>query len=755
MGMRRRFVLGSLAAVGGLAIGWSILPPSQRLTPRRAPRLPGTPTVFNGWVAIDGDGRVTVLMAKAEMGQGTHTGLAMLLAEELDADWTQVRTASTGIDPIYNNIATVVDGLPFHPDDEGLIRRGAGWMVSKLMREAGVMMTGGSSSLKDLWLPMRQAGASARAMLVAEAAHRWGVAVGEIRVADGRVQHASGRTAGFGELAEAAGRRAVIRDAPLKPVTAFKLIGQPAHRLDSVSKSDGQAGFGIDLALPQMLHAAVRICPMPGGRVASLDATAAMQSPGVRKVFSVAAFKGGGEAVAVLATSWWQAQRAVDGLQVQWQAPESSALSSDEIRSRLLEALDSKGGHAFARRGDVDAELKAASRTVSAEYFAPYLAHATLEPMNCTVQVKSGRATVWAPTQVPGLARQAVAQVTGLDPEQVEIEVPYLGGGFGRRLEVDFVAQAAAIALQAEGLPVKTIWSREEDMRQDFYRPACMARLEAGLDANGALQGWRMVSAGQSVVSAYAQRVMGLKPPFPDKTTSEGAFDQPYEFAHARIAHVTVDLPVPVGFWRSVGHSHQAFFVESFIDELAHAAGQDPVAFRMNLLRSHPRHARVLQQAARLGRWGQVIEPRDGLRRGRGIALHESFGSVVAQVAEVSIAGDGLIQVDRVACVIDCGIAINPDLIRQQVDSSVVYGLSAALMGEITLVKGQVQQGNFHDYPVLRMAQCPVIETEIIASTEPPEGVGEPPLPPIAPAVANAVFAATGQRLRALPLRLS
>jgi isoquinoline 1-oxidoreductase beta subunit len=420
-----------------------------------------------------------------------------------------------------------------------------------------------------------------------------------------------------------------------------------------------------------------------------------------------------------------------------------------------MDALDTGRAHAFARRGDVDAALKAAARTVSAEYFAPYLAHATLEPMNCTVQVKPDRATVWAPTQVPGLARQAVAQVTGLDPEQIDIEVPYLGGGFGRRLEVDFIAQAAALAMQAEGVPVKTIWSREDDMTQDFYRPACVARIEAGLDASGALQGWRMVSAGQSVVSAYAQRVMGLKPPMPDKTTSEGAFDQPYEFADARIAHVSVELPVPVGFWRAVGHSHQAFFQESFIDELAHAAGQDPLEFRMKLLRNHPRHARVLQQAARLGGWGQAIEPRDGLRRGRGIALHESFGSVVAQVAEVSIAADGLIRVDRVACVIDCGLAINPELIRQQVDSAIVYGLSAALKGEITIENGQVQQRNFNDYPVLTMAECPVIDTEIIASSEPPEGVGEPPLPPIAPAVANAVFSATGQRLRSLPLRLA
>jgi len=755
MGMRRRFVLGSLAAAGGLALGWSILPPRQRLTPHRAPRLPGAPSVFNGWVAIDSDGLVTVLMAKSEMGQGTHTGLAMLLAEELDADWARVRTASSGIDPIYNNIATVVDGLPFHPDDDGLVKRASGWMVAKLMREAGVMMTGGSSSLKDLWLPMRQAGASARAMLVAEAAQRWGVAAGEINVVAGRLEHASGRTAGFGELAEAAGRRAVIRDAPLKPASAFKLIGQPLHRLDTASKSDGQAGFGIDLVLPQMLHAAVRICPMLGGRVASFDATAAMQAPGVRKVFSVPALKGGAGALAVLAESGWQARRALDGVSVKWQDSEASGLSSDGIRGRLMAALDAGRAHTFARRGDVDAALKAAARTVSAEYFAPYLAHATLEPMNCTVQVKPDRATVWAPTQVPGLARQAVARVTGLDPEQIDIEVPYLGGGFGRRLEVDFIAQAAAIAMQAEGVPVKTIWSREDDMTQDFYRPSCVARIEAGLDASGGLQGWRMVSAGQSVVAAYAQRVMGVKPPMPDKTTSEGAFDQPYEFADARIAHVSVELPVPVGFWRAVGHSHQAFFQESFIDELAHAAGQDSLEFRLKLLRSHPRHARVLQQAARLGGWGQAIEPSDGLRRGRGIALHESFGSVVAQVAEVSVTQEGLIQVDRVACVIDCGLAINPELIRQQVDSAIVYGLSAALKGEITIENGQVQQRNFHDYPVLTMAQCPVIDTEIIASSEPPEGVGEPPLPPIAPAVANAVFSATGQRLRSLPLRLA
>ena len=424
--------------------------------------------------------------------------------------------------------------------------------------------------------------------------------------------------------------------------------------------------------------------------------------------------------------------------------------------TKLAETAAKEDGFAYYKRGDVSAALASAAKTITAEYRAPYLAHSSLEPMNCTVQFKDGAATVWASTQVPSIARGAVAKVLGIASDNVDVQVQFLGGGFGRRLDVDFIAQAAAIARVAEGAPVQTLWSREQDMRHDFYRPACVARFKAGFDANGNLTAWHNTSAGQAIIPQVLKREFGLPAAGPDKTTSEGAFDQPYEFPNARVAHRIVDLPVPIGFWRSVGHSHQAFFKESFVDEAAAAVGRDPVAFRAALLKNHPRHLRVLQRAADLAGWGQPLAAApDGAKKARGIALHQSFGSVVAQLAEVSVGEAKHIRVHRVVCVVDCGLAVNPNLIRQQMESGIVFGLSAALYGEITIVNGQVQQTNFHDQRILRIDECPAIEVDIIPSTEHPEGVGEPGTPPIAPAVANALFALTGQRLRSLPLKLT
>jgi isoquinoline 1-oxidoreductase beta subunit len=477
----------------------------------------------------------------------------------------------------------------------------------------------------------------------------------------------------------------------------------------------------------------------------------------VRQVLAVAGHQGGTAGVAVIADTPWHALKAIGQVAVQWdEAVAAAAVSSAEALDRLAQLLDQDEGFGYYRRGDVDAALKSAAKTLSAEYRAPWLAHATLEPQNCTVQFKDGRATVWAPTQVPGLARRAAAQALGIAPDAVEVQVQFLGGGFGRRLDVDFIGQAAAIARDAGGVPVQTFWTRAEDTRHDFYRPAAVARFKAGFDSQGRLTAWHDTSAGQAIVPQVLARIFGLPGIGPDKTTAEGAFDQPYEWPNARIAHQIVDLPVPVGFWRSVGHSHQAFFKESFVDEAAHAAGADAVAFRAALLRQHPRHLKVLQRAAELAGWGQPLPPApDGAKMARGIALHQSFGTVVAQVAEVSLGADRGIRVHRVVCVIDCGTPVNPDLIRQQSESGIVFGLTAALYGEVTIERGRVQQSNFHDQPLLRMAECPRIETDIIASAEPPEGMGEPATPPIAPAVANALFALTGQRLRTLPLKLA
>jgi isoquinoline 1-oxidoreductase beta subunit len=753
---RRHFLLGGAAATGALVVGWSVLPPRQRLlTTAPIPALAGE-VALNGWVKVGSDDSVTVMVSKSEMGQGVHTGLAMLLAEELDADWARIRIEHSPIDKIYNNQAALVDGLPFHPDEDGAIKRVAGWMIAKAMREIGTMMTGGSSSIKDLWLPMRQAGASARAMLVSAAAAQWNLPAAECRAEAGKVLHASGRSASFGELAALAAKQPLPDKPTLKDPANFKLIGRPLRRIETAAKLDGTARFGIDARPEGLRFASVTMCPTLGGTVARFDAAAALKLPGVVKVFAVGAHNGGSGGVAVIADSTWQAMRALKEVNIEWTPGAVAEVSSGAVARRLAQALDSAEGRAYYSRGDVDAALKSAARTVAAEYRAPYLAHAAMEPANCTVQFKDGAATVWASTQVPGIARDQVAKVLGIDAGKVDVRVQLLGGGFGRRLEVDFISQAAVIAREGEGRPVQTVWSREQDMTHDFYRPACVSRFKAGLDAAGNLVAWHNSSAGQAIVPQVLKRNFGLPAAGPDKTTSEGAFDQPYEWPSARIGHESIELPVPVGFWRSVGHSHQAFFKESFIDEVAAAAGKDPVAFRAGLLARHPRHLAVLKRAAELSGWGVPTVPApDGARTARGVALHHSFGSVVAQVAEVSLAPDKTIRVHRVVCVIDCGYAVNPNLVRQQMESAIVFGLSAALYGEITLVDGQVQQTNYHDFPALRIDACPAIETDIIASAGHPEGVGEPGTPPIAPAVANALFALTGQRLRALPLRLA
>ena len=752
---RRRFILRSVAAAGALGIGWSVLPPRSRLGDGDDLHEAPGEQALNGWVKIGTDNHVTVMMAKSEMGQGIHTALAMILADELDADWSTVRIEMSPINAIYANITTVIESLPFHPDDHGLMQRTAAWLTAKTMRETGLMMTGGSSSMKDLWLPMRQAGASARAMLIAAAAEAWKVPAAGITVVAGVVRDAMGKQATFGELIGAASRQPLMRSAPLKAPSHFTIIGKPMPRLEGEAKQKGSATFGIDVVLPGMLYASVVMCPTLGGTVRSFDGTAASRLPGVKRVLAVDSYNGSTAGVAVIADAPFRAMNAVKAVKVNWDAGAMAGVSSAAILDRLSQTLDAEDGFAYYKRGDVDAALARAATQITGEFRAPYLAHTTMEPISCTVQFKDGRGTVWASTQVPDVARHAAAKALGISREDVDVHVQFIGGGFGRRLDVDFIGQAAAIAKVANGAPVQTIWSREEDVRHDFYRPACVARFAAGLDATGNLIAWRNTSAGQAIVSAAFRRYFALPGPPIDKTASEGAYDQPYEYPAARIAHQTVELPVPVGFWRSVGHSHQAFFVESFMDEVAAAAGKDPVLFRLNLLKSHERHARVLRRVAELAGWTTPLPAAgNGLRTGRGVALHESFGAVVAQVVDVVVDKDDAIRVTRVVCVIDCGLPVNPNLIRQQAEGGIIFAISAALHGEITIENGQVTQSNFHDVPALRINETPVIEVDIIPSVEHPEGVGEPPVPPLAPALANAIFAATGQRLRSLPLKL-
>ena len=752
---RRTFVLGGAGAVGALLVRWSVLPPGQRLIASTPLPTQGSQVALNGWVKIAADNSVTIMMCKAEMGQGIHTGLAMLLAEELDADWSKVRVEDSPIDKIYNSVQSVVDDLPFRPDDDSIVKRTTVWMTRKVVREAGTMMTGGSSSINDLWTPMREAGASARAMLIEAAATQWKVPAGECRAESGQVLHPSGHKASFGELSSMAAQQALPRKVTLKDPADFRLIGKPMRRIEAASKINGTARFGIDALPDGLLYASVVMCPTLGGTVAHFDITPAEKMPGFIKAFAVAPYNGGSGGVAVIANNPFRAMNAVEAVKVDWYDGAAASVSSAEVERRLAQALDDNDGDAYYHRGDVDAALSRAARTISADYYAPYLAHGAVEPLNCTVQVADGAATVWVSTQMPALARHQVAEILDIDADKVDMQTQLLGGAFGRRLELDFIAQAAAIARQGGGRPVQTLWSRAQDFTHDFYRPACVSRLKAGLDENGKLVAWHSMSAGQAIVPESLARYYGAPRVPIDKTTCEGAFDQPYEWPAARVAHKIVELPVPVGFWRSVGHSHQAFFTESFTDELAAAAGKDPIAFRAALLAEHPRHLAVLKRVAALSDWGHPLpHAADGAPHARGVALHEAFGSVVAQVAEVSLGPDKRIRVHRVVCVIDCGLPVNPNLIRQQMESAIVFGLSAALQDEITIVNGQVQQKNFLDFPVVRINDCPVIETDIMPSRMHPQGVGEPGVPPLAPAVANAVFALTGKRLRALPLRL-
>ena len=750
---RRHFVLGTLGAVGALVVGWSATPAASRLVPSEPLAAGPGQAALNGWVKVGSDNTVTLMMSQSEMGQGSHTGLAMLLAEEMDAALAQIRLEQAGFDGIYNNQAAILDGMPFAPGDEGMVKRSTHHVVGKLLRSIpGLSGTGGSSSITDQWLPVREAGASARAMLVAAAAALWNVPANECRAEAGRVLHGTDRSASFGELAQRAAQQPLPKAVALKKPVDFKVIGQPVRRIDNAGKLDGTAVYGIDVLPPGLLYASITMCPTIGGKVARFDAKAAEGLPGVRKVMALApvaaSLVGAGSTsggVAVIADTPFHAMRALQKLTIEWDHGPAASLSSSEMIEALAQTLNTHKGNARLDHGDVAAALKSAAKTIEAEYRVPFLAHATMEPMNCTVQFKDGAATVWAPTQAPGFARGAVAKALGIDAGKVTLHVTYLGGGFGRRYFSDFLVQAATLAREAGGAPVQLLWSREEDMAHDYYRPAYVARCKAGFDAGGALVAWQTTSAGSSLGA----------PSFMDAST-DGAWNTAYDFPHARVAHEPVESAVTTGIWRSVAHSQNGFFVESFIDECAVAAGKDAVAFRAALLARDPRHTHVLKRAAELSAWGQPLAPApDGAKRARGIAIHRAFGSIVAQVAEVSVSADKQIRVHRVVCVIDCGSAVNPNLIRQQVEGGIVYGLSAALHGEITIEKGQVQQSNFHDYMPLRMNECPVIETEIVASTERPGGVGEPGTPPIAPAVANALFALTGQRLRSLPLKLA
>jgi isoquinoline 1-oxidoreductase beta subunit len=558
----------------------------------------------------------------------------------------------------------------------------------------------------------------------------------------------SGRVLRYGELAAAAARLGPPARIDLKQPAQFRLIGRAVARIDSADKVQGRATYGIDVRLPGMLYAAIRACPQFGGRLRSFDAREAEGMPGVIRVASYEGASGCAPGVAVVARGHWQARQALSRVRIDWDRGSDGAVDGEQLMRQMRQALDAPGGWVFYEQGDAIGALRSAQRVVQAEYEAPWLAHATMEPMNCTAQWIDGRLKLWVPTQASSVARRVAARTGGIGLDRVDLTVTQLGGGFGRRLESDFLVPAVRLAMQLAPAPVQVLWSREEDFGHDFYRPAAVARFRSGIDASGRVFAWVSRTASDAVGPQFLRRALAL-PPFetPDATTAEGHFDQAYEFDQRHCSHARVAAGVPLGNWRSVGHSHNAFFTESFIDELAHATGADPLQFRLALLQHHPRHRAVLELAAARADWHGPLPA----GRARGLALHESFGSIVAEVAEVSLQ-DGQPRVHRVVCAIDCGLAVNPGIVAQQMEGGVNFGLSAALGERITIRDGAVEQQNFPQYPLLTMERSPVVETHGVPSERAPAGVGEPGTPPIAPAVANALFALTGVRRRKLPL---
>jgi isoquinoline 1-oxidoreductase beta subunit len=673
----------------------------------------------NAFVRIGSDNTITLTMARVEMGQGIYTALSMLIAEELEVQLSQVRFAHAPPDAArYGN-----------------------------PRAGGAQITGGSNSVMGAWEPMRLAGATARVMLVEAAAQTWGVATQECLGREGRVVHIpSRRSLSYGQLAQRAATVPVPKQVWLKSVQSFKLIGQAAKRIDTADKVNGRAIYGIDKRLPHMRFASVVASPVFGGKLAQLDDQAARAVPGVRQVVRIS------NAVAVVADHTWAARQGVAALKIVWDDGPGAKVSSADIRADLERGLDRVDAGLALSKGDADVVIRNAGHRITATYHSPFLAHAALEPINCTVDLRTDGCDVWVGTQSPARAQDAAARASGLPADKVRIHNHLIGGGFGRRLETDYVEQSVALARSVRG-PVQFIWSREEDIQHDILRPAYVDRLSATLDAQGRPLAISHRVVGSSILARVA-------PPLFREGVDRDAVEAglgPYEWPAARLDYVRQE-PMPgmaTGWWRGVGPTHNCFVVESFVDELAQAARQDPVAYREELLGGGTRARAVLELAARQAGWNTPLTParQAGSRRGRGVSVLHAFGSYLAQVAEVTVSQAGEIRVDRVVCAVDCGMVVNPDTVKAQIDGGILFGVSAALWGEITIQNGRVAQGNFHDYRLLRLTEAPKVEVHLVASLAAPGGVGEPGTSAVLPAIANAVAAATGTRPRALPLR--
>jgi isoquinoline 1-oxidoreductase beta subunit len=695
---RRNFLRAGAASAAGLWIGF-YLPERSKLDAQFGG--PPASSAPNAYIHIGADDSVTFIIAKGEMGQGTVTSLSQLLAEELECDWKTVRTE-------------------FAPVDAKLY--------------GGFQGTVGSSSVRSSWGPLRQAGASAREMLVQAAAQKWGVDKSPCRAQDGAVVNtATNARLSYGSLAEAAGKLPVPQNVALKDPKQFQIIGKPVKRLDTPGKVNGSATFGIDVRVPGMLYAVVQRCPVFRGKAASFDASKAKAVPGVKNVVQISS------GVAVVATDTWTAMQGRRALKVSWDEGPNASVNTPGI-SRLFAELVQKPGATARKEGDAEAGMAGAAKKVEAVYEVPFLAHATMEPLNCVARVRADSCEVWAATQMATLTRDTAVKVTGLKPEQVQVHSMLMGGGFGRRGGSDFVSDAVEVS-KAIGAPVKVTWSREDDMQHDTYRPASHASFAGGLDAAG----WPVAWTTKIACPSFGGLRNGV-----DGSAVQGLADLVYGIPNILVDYRVAETGIPVFYWRSVGYSQNTWFAESFLDELAAAGGKDPVELRRRLLTGgkYPRLLNVLNIAAERAGWGNPLPA----GRARGVALANNVGSFNAQIAEISVDRQGKVRVHRMVCAMDCGQVVNPAIVTQQIQGAMVYGLTAALKGGITIDRGRVQQANFNQYDVLRMDEMPVVEVHIVPSSAPPSGIGEAGLPAAAPAVTNAIFAATGKRIRRLPI---
>jgi isoquinoline 1-oxidoreductase beta subunit len=704
---RRQFLQKSAALAGGLVIGFW-LPQGTRLAYAQAPKPAPIPP--NAFLRIGPDGSVTVMVKHLEFGQGVTTSLPMIVAEELECDWSKVRYELAPAAPEYAHTAF------------------------------GIQMTGGSSSVWNSFDQLRTAGAQARTMLMQAAADQWKVKLTDVHAQNGFIVGPGGKKLSYGQLANAAAKLPAPEKVDLKDPKDFKVIGKPTRRIDSKEKIDGTAKFGLDVQRKDLHVAVVAHPPVFGGLVKGMNADKVKAVSGVTHVVELAS------GVAVVGTNFWAAKKGRDALEVDWDLGPGAKLNTPDLFAKFSEIAKTPGP--LARKAENPEAIKTAAKTIVAEYQVPFLAHAPMEPLNCTVEVQGDSAQIWVGSQFQGMDQPAGAKALGLKPEQVKLNTMLAGGGFGRRANPvsDYVVEACEVARKVKK-PVKVIWTREDDIRGGYYRPMYVHRVEVGLDAQNRIVGWNHAIVGPSILHGTPFESMMVKDGI-DSTSVEGVSDTPYAIPNLQVTLHSQNLDVPVLWWRSVGNSHTAFVMETMVDELAAAAGQDPLAYRRAMLKDKPRVLNTLELAAQKANWGSPLPA----GRGRGIAVHESFNSVCAQVAEVSIE-KGEVKVHKVVAAFDCGRVVNPMTVEAQVQGAIAYGLSAFLHGEITLKDGRVQQSNFHDYPVLRMNEMPVVEVHLAPGGDKPTGVGEPGVPPTAPAVANALFSLTGKRVRSLPIR--